>query len=393
MKLDIRGLFEKIFRPEKNRQSEQALTGARGFFETLTGYQPSFSTWQGEIYESALVRAAIDARARHISKLEVRVRGTANPALRAALRRGPNPWHTWSQFLYRASTILDIHNTCVILPVLDESLNVSGFFPAVPDNCELVDYGGEAWLRLRFARGGAAAVELKRCAVLTKHQYRNDFFGENNAALDETMKLIHIRNQGIETAVRNSATYRFMARVANFTFADDLARERQRFTALNLSSEAENPGGMLLLPNTYTDVKQINYSPYTVDAAQMQLIQESVSSYFGVNTKVLQNAATPEELDAFFNGAIEPFAIQFSEALTRAAFTDRERAQGSALTASANRLQYMSTHEKVEMARQLGDRGAIMIDEIRQLFNYEPLPDGAGQRAPIRGEYHYANDE
>ena len=44
------------------------------------------------------------------------------------------------------------------------------------------------------------------------------------------------------------------------------------------------------------------------------------------------------------------------------------------------------------MAKELGDRGAILIDEIRELFNYEPLPDGAGQVAPIRGEYK-ATDE
>ena len=35
----------------------------------------------------------------------------------------------------------------------------------------------------------------------------------------------------------------------------------------------------------------------------------------------------------------------------------------------------------------------MMSDEIRRLFNYEPLPDGAGQRAPIRGEYHFATDD
>ena len=388
MKFDIRGLFDKIFRPEKNRQATEALTQARGVFETLTGYQPSFSTWQGQIYESSLVRAAIDARARHISKLEVRIHGAANPPLQAALRHGPNPWQTWSQFLYRTSTILDVHNTCVILPTLDDKLTVSGFFPVVPVNCELVEYGGEPWLRVQFARGGPAAVELKRCAVLTKHQYRNDFFGETNSALDDTMKLIHLQNQGIETAVKNSATYRFMARLNVPLFDEDVTKERQRFTEMNLSGEADNPGGMLLFPTSYNDIKQINYSPYTVDAAQMQLITESVSNYFGVNAKVMQNSATPEELDAFFAGAIEPFAIQASEALSRAAFTDRERAQGSYISASADRLQYMTTREKVELARQLGDRGAMTIDEIRHLFNYEPLPGGAGQRVPIRGEYH-----
>ncbi len=393
MKFDIRGLFEKIFRPEKNHRATEALTQARGVFETLTGYQPSFTTWQGEIYESGLVRAAIDARARHISKLEVKIHGAANPALQAALRHGPNPWQTWSQFLYRTSTILDVHNTCVILPTLDDKLAVSGFFPVVPVNCELVEYKGEPWLRVQFARGGPAAVELKRCAVLTKHQYRNDFFGETNSALDDTMKLIHIQNQGIETAVKNSATYRFMARLNVPLFDEDVTKERQRFTEMNLSGEADNPGGMLLFPTSYNDIKQINYSPYTVDAAQMQLIHESVSNYFGVNTKVLQNSATPEELDAFFNGAIEPFAIQFSEALSRAAFTDRERAQGSHITANADRLQYMTTREKVEMARQLGDRGAMTIDEIRKLFNYGPLPDGLGARVPIRGEYYFVGED
>jgi hypothetical protein len=47
----------------------------------------------------------------------------------------------------------------------------------------------------------------------------------------------------------------------------------------------------------------------------------------------------------------------------------------------------MSVTQKVQMAKELGDRGAILIDEIRELFNYAPLPDGAGQVAPIRGEY------
>ena len=73
--------------------------------------------------------------------------------------------------------------------------------------------------------------------------------------------------------------------------------------------------------------------------------------------------------------------------MTKAAFSERERAQGSGIRAASNRLQYMSTTAKVQMAKELGDRGAILIDEIRELFNYDPLPDGAGQVAPIRGEY------
>ena len=387
------GLLDSIFRPDKNRAEQEALKNARATFKTLTAYRPAFTTWRGAIYESDLVRAAIDARARHISKLKVEIHGAAKPGLQAKLRQGPNQWQTWSQFLYRVSTILDAseRSTCIIVPVLDEYLTVTGYFPVLPDKCEVVDFKGEPWLRYKFAHGQTAATPMSDCAVLTKYQYKNDFFGDGNGALDETMKLVHIQNEGIEEAVKNSATYRFMAQVNNFTMADDLAKERKRFTQENLVADAE-AGGLLLFPNTYQNIQQIKNTPYTVDAAQMELIKTNVANYFGVNERVMQNLAAGDELDAFFNGAIEPFAIQFSEAMTKAIFTERERAQGSYLIANANRLQYMSTTAKVQMAKELGDRGALMIDEIRELFNYAPLPDGAGQVAPIRGEYKATDD-
>ena len=200
------------------------------------------------------------------------------------------------------------------------------------------------------------------------------------------MRLIHIQNQGIGEAIKNTSTFRFMAQLSNFAKPEDLAKERERFTNENLSSESES-GGFLLFPNTYKDIKQIDVKPYTVDAEQMRQINENVFNYFGVNQAVLQNSAKAEDLEAFFDGAIEPFAIQFSEAMTKAAFSERERAMGSAVRASANRLQYMSTPAKIQLAKELGDRGALMVDEIRELFNYDPLPNGAGQVAPIRGEY------
>ena len=385
------GLLEKIFRPDKAKESEKALTEARGFFKTLTAYTPVFTNWNGAIYESEIVRAAIDARARHISKLKVETFGSANPSLQSKLRQGPNQWQTWSQFLYRTSTILDVNNTAFIVPVFDERMIITGVFPVLPAQCSLVEYDGEVWLRYQFASGQFAAVEFRKCAVLTKHQYRSDFFGDSNFPLRETMQLIHIQNQGIEEGVKNAATFRFMATLNNFSSAADLAKERERFTETNLSTESKS-GGFLLFPNTYKDIKQIDVKPYAIDSDQMRQIRENVFNYFGVNEAVLQNSAKNEELEAFFDGAIEPFAIQFSEAMTKALFSERERAQGSYLIANANRLQYMSTPQKVQMAKELGDRGAILIDEIRELFNYGPLPDGAGQVAPIRGEYK-ATDE
>ena len=383
------GLFDRIFRPKDAKESQKALEGADGYFKELRGYRPVFHDWHGEIYECEQVRAAIDARARHISKLKVETIGTANPSLQAKLRQGPNQWQTWSQFLYRTSTILDIQNTAFIVPVFDANMIITGYYPVLPEKCEVVQYKGEPWLRYTFAHGDKAAVEMRKCATLTRHQYRDDFFGDKQC-LDDTMKLIDIENQGISEAVKNSASYKFIAQVNNFSKTEDLANERKRFSAENLAADSDG-GGILLFPNTYRDIKQVDVKPYTVDADQMKAIQDNVSEYFGVNTKVMKNEANGDELDAFFNGAIEPFAIQFSESMTKAMFSERERASGSYLIANANRLQYMSMSAKVSMAQQMLDRGVMSINEARALFNYSEVE--GGDLRTIRGEYKNAADD
>lgn len=372
-------LFDKIFkRPEPGGQPQ-------GIFQTLTAYTPVFTSWGGKLYESELIRAAINARATHISKLSVEVKGSAQPKLKTKLKSGPNEWQTWGQFLYRLSTILDINNTAFIVPVMNEYMEVSGIFPVLPSQCQIVQYNNEPWLRYQFRTGQYASIEMKRCGIMTKFQYEDDFFGSDNSAIRPTMELINIQNQGISEAVKSAATFRFMAKMNNFVKTEDLAKERQRFTKENLENGG---GGVLLFPNTYSDIKQIESKPFVVDAEQMKMIQTNVYNYFGVNEDILQNKAFGDAWAAFYEGAIEQFSIQFSEVVTKMLFTDRERAAGAFVMATANRLQYMSGKEKLSYATIMGDRGFVMIDEIREVFNLPPLPNGMGQKLPVRGEYY-----
>jgi len=377
------GLFDRIFQPRKMR------IDANTTFSTLTAYQPVFTSWNGMLYESELCRSSIDAVARHCSKLKVDFIGAAQPQLKTMVRHKPNDFMTWSQFLYRTATILYATNTCFIVPILNDKLETVGFFPILPENATLTELNKKIWVRYTFRNGQVGAIEYDKCAILTRYQYKSDFFGDSNHALDDTMGLIHIQNQGIKEAVKNSASYRFIAKLNNFSKPEDIAKERKRFSMKNFSAEAE-AGGILLFPNTYTDIKQIDSKPYTVDEKQMNYIRSNVERYFGVNERVLNNSANGEELDAFFNGCIEPFAIQLSEAMSKAIYSDLERSYGSYVLVDANRLQYMSTSQKVQMAKELGDRGMLTINEMRELFNYPPIENG--DQAVIRGEY-YSIDE
>ena len=56
--------------------------------------------------------------------------------------------------------------------------------------------------------------------------------------------------------------------------------------------------------------------------------------------------------------------------------------------ATANRLQYMSNTEKLNVSQGMADRGIMNRDEIREIWNLDPLPNGMGRAYTIRGEYY-----
>ena len=371
-------------RPKVNKPQQMSQ------FTMFNGYVPRFTSWGGNIYESELIRAAINARATNISKLKFEIIGSARPALQNKLGKAPNQFQTWSQFLYRLSTILDVHNTAFIIPVYDRFGEPSGVFVALPSQTTIVQSGDTQYLVYDFGHGDKAAIEMEYCGIMTKFQYKSDFFGEDNHALYPTMDLIHIQNQGIEEGVKSAATYRFYAQVNNFTKAEDLAKERKKFTEENFGREASS-GGVLLFPNTYQNINQIQSKPFTIAAEEMKLIEKNVYQYYMVNEDVLQNKAFGDAWSAFYEGAIEPFAIQFSEVMTKMLFTLREQSQGNSVMLTANRLQYMTNKDKLDVSSQLVDRGVISINDAREIWNLPPV-DGGDVRV-IRGEYWNADDK
>ena len=74
-------------------------------------------------------------------------------------------------------------------------------------------------------------------------------------------------------------------------------------------------------------------------------------------------------------------------------FSDKEQAFGAEIMFTSNRLQYMSNSDKLKVSSQMADRGIMNRDEVRDIWNLPPLPNGEGQAYTIRGEYHNAADQ
>ena len=170
----------------------------------------------------------------------------------------------------------------------------------------------------------------------------------------------------------------------------DLRKERKRFDENNFASGTG--GGLLLFNNNVTNVKQLEAAKSIVDPKEQELIEKNVWRYFGTSEAVIMNTATPDQMTSFFDGEIEPFEIKMSDGLTAMIYSDREIMAENRAMLTANRLQYMSIADKVNMWTQLGDRGGMLIDEGREMFNLPELPNGAGKHAPIRGEYYFVDE-
>ena len=371
------GAFDFLFKKPKVAKQ------VNGYFQMLEGYTPSFSTYDGGVYEMELTRACIHTFANHCSKLLPTVSGPDAKGVKAMLESRPNPFMTSAQFVYKVATIYDAKNTCFIVPLVDEFGRLSGYYPVNPQQTEVVDVKGEPFMRFTFADGKKLAVELSRCGVVSKYLYSSDIKGEDNRALTATMQLLHTQNQGIEEGIKNSASFRFMAQMANFAKDEDRRKLRKAIS----EDLAPGNGGIALFPgdNFVRNVQQIQSQAKIVDPEQMQIIQTRVLNYFGCNEDVLQNKTVGDAWSAYYEGKIEPFALQLSQAMTCMTYSHNERARGNAVVWTANRLQYMTNTDKLQVSSQMFDRGILSINDVMSIWQLPSVPDG--DKRYIRKEY------
>lgn len=358
------------------------------YFKMLNGYSPTFTSFNGGVYEMDLTRTAVNSFATHCSKLKPEITGSAGKSLEKVLQFKPNYFMDTVKFIKRLATIVAVEHTAFIVPIEDESGSLCGWYPLRAQRCEVVEAAGRVYLRYLFANGEHGAIEFEKVGIMTDFEYSDDLFGEDNSTLKPTMQLIHTQNEGIINAVKNSANIRFLAKVANMLKPEDIKKERERFTEDNLS--ADNKSGMIIYDNKFSDLKQVESKPYTPNALQMQQIQDNVCTHFGTNMDILQNKFNEETWNAYYEGKIEPFAIQLSLVMSNMTYTQREIAHGNFITFSANRLQYASNATKLQVSTQLFDRALLNRNGVMDIWNMAHVDDG--DKYYIRKEYTEVNE-
>ena len=383
------GMFEKIF---GKREQPAALKNAQ-IFKMLEGYTPVWTSHQGSVYEADMIRAALDAWGRHTAKLKPNLKGSAQPELQNRLKVRPNKFQEWSKFLYQVATVLGARNNEFLVKTRAEDGTTTGVITIIPESWELVEYENEPWIRFILSNNKRRAERLAEVGIMTRFQYKNELFGENNEAMRPVLDLISMQRQGITEGIKNGNSYRFYAKSDNWASDEDIGEEMERFNKFTFGNK-KTAGGVLIFPNTYEDIHEMKPGGYTVDKEQQDHIRTNVFDYFAVNESIIQNKAIGDEWLAFYEGMIEWIAIQLSEVMSGMLFTDRERmGYNNEIFFTANRLQYMNNKDKLEAIKTNADRGLMTRNELREIENLAPLPEPYGSQIPARGEYYNVNGE
>ena len=354
--MEVRSLFTKMFGNKTDG------TPFMKRFELVSSSDSTFYPWNGKLFENDIIRAVIRPKANAVGKLNAKhIRGVGeamkiNPEapIRAVLEQ-PNPYMSMQDFLTKMTFQRELNHNAFAYIKRDDFGNPVEVYPIPYSSVELFEQSQEVFMRFMFWTGKYITVPYTDIIHLRKDFNDNDFFGDKGTlALKNIMEVITTTDQGIVSAVKNSAVIKWIMKFKSVLKPEDVKIQLKDFTDNYLA--ITNTGGAASSDPRY-DLEQVKDNSYVPNAAQMDKTIQRLYSYFGVNDAIVQNKYTEDQWNAFYESEIEPIIIQLSNAFTRAFFTKQKRALGNKIIFEASNLQYASMKTKLDLV-QMVDRGA-----------------------------------
>ena len=374
--MKIRSLFKKVFGDDKNVQ-----LGTR--LQLVNGYEAVFTNYDGQIYDNPTVRACIDTIARNAAKLNPKhIRSTdknykiLNEDIYRIIAEQPNEIMNAYDFYYKIFSELYLNNNVFVYIMRDENFKVIGLYPILFNQADFVEYQNQIYVKFRFGTGKIRTVAYNDLIHLRRFFCKNDILGGSNLPVISALSFQHILKEGIINAIKITMSIKgYLKSTKSMLSPKDAKKLRDNFIKDFVSDD--NSSGIGALDAT-TDFKEVNLDPTVASDAQMTDNKNEILDYFNLNENIIQSKYSEEEWNAFYESVLEPLGIQIGMEFTNKIFTYGERYHGNKIIFEANRLQYASNKTKIEVARYLNNY--LYIDEIREILNLAPLPNGEGQK-------------
>lgn len=360
--------------------------------ETITRYQivqergNGAFIYNGKAYQSDIVQACLNPYIKAVGKLcPKHIRRTADtvqinpePYMRFLLEE-PNTILTMQKLLEKIMPSLILSGNAFILIVRDINGYPMELFPVPAVSAEAIYSNSELSVRFVYQNGKTYTHRYDDLIHLRMHISDNDVFGnEIISVLSPLIETVSTIDTGLKKAIKNSAVIRWLLKYTQSLREEDIKTRADNFAKNYL--EVSNQSVGVAATDAKADVVQITPKDYVPNFPIMESVRQRIYSLLGVNEKIVNGTYNEDEWNAWYEAAVEPIAIDLQSEFTRKLFSRRERGCGNYIVFESSNLACSSISTRLNFV-QLVDRGSMLPDEWRALFNLGPIEGG---NKPIR---------
>lgn len=374
------GLFDRL------RRSKNAVKATPvGNYKLMAQATNGAVVYDGKVYDSDILRAAIRPKVRTIGKMTLKhTRKTRDgdesneqDLYMQLLLREPNAFMSMQQLLEKLVSQLEVNNNAFAVIVRDGYGLPEQILPVNAVSVEVVlDERGNMYYKFNTLAGKAFTFSIEDVIHLRKDVMDNDLIGKSNAkSLLPLMEVVYSSDRSIVNAVKNSGIIRWLLKFHGSIRPDDIKRQTKEFAEsfLQVDDMGENVG--VAGVDSKSDAVQIQPHDFVPDPKNMDGTVKRLYSYFNTNEKIVMSTYNENEFNSWYETNVEPDLMQIANEFTRKLFTRRQRAFGNRIEFDALNLTYASLQTKLGLV-QLVDRGILSRNEVRGVLNLSSIEGG-----------------
>lgn len=360
----------------------------------MANSQPMFTSFGKNIYLSDFVNNAIDRVASEIAKIEIKsivqkqdLLQIQNDDITRLFRFKPNPLQTTSDFLANVEWLRRKNCNAFIYPQYELITLPDGrqfkrylaLYPLKPSSIRIGENNGEAWeVEMKFEDGSsyilpyADLIHLKwRRGANTISGGGDDYGQTNDYDIIRTIDALDKTIQGLPKSIEASLQIKGVYHAKTLADAKKLDITRDEFENHIKTSKS----GMIA-----TDLGG-EFTPVNIKAAEipkeaLSFLKSVIQERYGVSAAILSGDYNGEQHSAFYQTAIEEFIIQLEQAMTACLFTLREQDVGHRIKCYYDKVRYMATKDKMELADLATKTRLMTLNQINEMFGMEPFEGG-----------------
>lgn len=340
--------------------------------------------WSRSVETQEICRSILDCNASHTAKGQVlhvvmddrgRVKEIKRSSNYTKLFMRPNPMMTSYDFLYAMSWQLDLKNTAMAWIQWDERMQPAAIWPIAYGQFEIRGViGGGYAVQFNDMDGAMHTLPLEDVVLLRRHYDGSGVAGEDNGPVQSTIDMVTSLDAGLTDAVNVSNKIHGILKSKKAMLSPDFVKQGQADFISRMKSAAD--GGGIVAVDASEDYVPINVTTWAANAAQMQQITNRLYAYWRTPPEVVNNSASEQTMQNYYDSIIEPRWAEMSAAFTAALFSRQEQDRGNRILMFGGAATGASWTTKLAIITDVKETGLLTVNEQRELLGYAPVEDG-----------------